>query len=57
MALATPYLMKILYAAECSFIRLHGFFKLLCLWCKQGCSGAGTYGNDVPTPVSRFALK
>jgi len=23
----------------------------------QGCSGAGTRGNGVPTPFSRFALK
>jgi len=25
--------------------------------CHQGCSGAGTCGNGVPTPFSRFALK
>jgi len=24
---------------------------------RQGCSGAGTRGNDFPTPFSRFALK
>ena len=25
--------------------------------CSQVCSGAGTRGNGVPTPFSRFALK
>jgi len=27
------------------------------MWGRQGCSGAGTRGNGVPTPFSRFALK
>jgi len=31
------------------------FYDYQCL--RQGCSGAGTRGNGVPTPFSRFALK
>jgi len=29
-------------------------FALHIYGCKQGCSGAGTHGNGVPTPFSRF---
>ena len=42
-----------LHCQLAGLLHLHTIF----LWYTQGCSGAGTRGNGVPTPFSRFCFK